>query len=61
VNNVKVNLPDAAIDGLPATHVLKKSVNRIKALEFDAPVAPTRLEDLGEIPDEFKYVTNLRG
>lgn len=60
MNNVKVNLPDAAIDGLPATHVLKKSVNRIKALEFNAHVC-SHIEDLGEIPDEFKYVTNLRG
>lgn len=56
LRNVRRNLPDVVSDQLPGTHALKNKINRIRSKILGGPANPTTLEDLGDIPDEFKHI-----
>ena len=56
INKAKGNYPDAVVDGLPSSHSLTNAVNRLRAAEFNAPITPATLDELGDIPDEFRYI-----
>ena len=54
IRKVRNELPSAISDNLPGTHALKRSINRYR--EHDGPANPATLADLGDIPDEYKYI-----